>query len=166
MTHSPQASTDAELGRRALITVECGKTKAQLEASKKLRAFSVDESTEDGAALLEAVRQLIRQAIVNERKPPSHPLERALTIRICPRMHEKAGMVFEVPDGAVLYKHRRSSEGEKFELRIDGRSICFTYTRQGRLKLGRHAGFRQSGSTGNYRINGAVVAGQAVRLVR
>lgn len=134
-----------EVALRALGRVNANRQSAQTLALKKARAWSVDENTSDGALLLELIRELRAQPIVHEHKKPSLLLPQSLNLSICPRPYEDEPTIFEVPEGARLVKHHKNEDGEKYEIVVDGTmvSICFTFTRYGRLKLGRHPGFRK-----------------------
>jgi hypothetical protein len=129
-----------ECALSALARVTSSNEANRARALKESRAWSVDEETEDGATLIGLVRELMAKPIVNPRKPPKVELPSALTISICPRVYEQDPTVFEVPEGATLIKAGK----ESYQVVVDTtKSICFTFTRYGRLKLGRHAGFKK-----------------------
>lgn len=130
---------------RALTRANARKEVDQQKARKEERAWSVDEDKSDGAWLLSIVRELNAERIVNQRRPPRRQIDVSLLIRICPHSYEDeaAGPTFVIPAGAVLTKHSNGAE-KSYMLDVPGGGlICFTYTRMGRLKLGRHPGFRK-----------------------
>lgn len=129
-----------ECALSALARVTSSNEANRARARKESRAWSVDEETTDGATLLKLVRELMARPIVNPRKPPMVELPSALAISICPRVYEEDPTIFEVPEGASLVRRGR----ESYQIMVDdSRSICFTFTRHGRLKLGRHVGFKK-----------------------
>ncbi len=110
---------------------------------KQARAWTVDETTEGGAWLLTHVRELSRQPIVNPRKPPTTVLDLPFILTICPREYEEDATCFEVPIGASLVKRGKDA----YQLMVGDKSICLGVRRDGRLKLGRHSGFRKDASS-------------------
>lgn len=144
-----------ESALRALARVTSSNEANRARARKENRAWSIDEETEDGATLLKLVRELMGKPIVNPRKPPMVELSSAFMISICPRMYEQDPTIFEVPEGATLIKGGK----ESYQIVVDSdRSICFTFTRHGRLKLGRHAGFRKDRQYATFKpSNGAAM---------